>query len=144
MVKPWTKVEKPRKARQPLRKFNVLEQFIAQPMNLTAKRSEANFELIRFTRSSQIKNRVRTFWPYWLLVFAWNNLKRASFEFLGWLPLGVVSKGPCQVVEGVGGGPEGVPSGTSRTNRKVLTPSGKHRKALLYKNFLKVKPLIKI
>jgi len=34
-------------------------------------------------------------------------LKRASFEFLGWLPLGVVGKGPCQVVEGVGGGPEG-------------------------------------
>ncbi|MDU2374470.1 hypothetical protein I6I93_06745 [Peptoniphilus harei] len=52
-------------------------------------------------------------------------MKRASFEFLGWLPLGVVGKGPCQVVEGVGGGPEGVPSGTSRTNRKVLTPSGK-------------------
>jgi len=30
-------------------------------------------------------------------------LKRASFEFLGWLPLGVVSRGPCQVVGGVQG-----------------------------------------
>ena len=34
-------------------------------------------------------------------------LSLTSFEFLGWLPLGVVGKGPCQVVEGVGGGPEG-------------------------------------
>ena len=41
------------------------------------------------------------------------------------MPLGVVDKGPCQVVEGDGGGPEGAPSGTSRTNRKVLHPSGK-------------------
>ena len=31
-------------------------------------------------------------------------LSLTSFEFLGWLPLGVVGKGPCQVV---GGGPEG-------------------------------------
>ena len=41
----------------------------------------------------------------WFLVC--KSLKRASFECLGCLPLGVVGKGPCQVVEGVGGGPEG-------------------------------------
>ena len=33
--------------------------------------------------------------------------KLNEFWILGCLPLGVVSKGPCQVVEGVGGGPEG-------------------------------------
>ena len=34
-------------------------------------------------------------------------LKLNEFWNLGCLPLGVVGKGPCQVVEGVGGGPEG-------------------------------------
>jgi len=47
-------------------------------------------------------------------------LKRASFEFLGWLPLGVVGKGPCQVVEGDGGGPEG-----AGPIERSYTPSGK-------------------
>ena len=46
------------------------------------------------------------------------------------------------VVEGDGGGSEGVPSGTSRTNRKVLNPLRKENsKAWLYKDSLKISSL---
>ncbi|KXB69648.1 hypothetical protein, partial [Peptoniphilus sp. DNF00840] len=64
-------------------------------------------------------------------------LSLTSFEFLGWLPLGVVGKGPCQVVEGVGGGPEGDATQAQADQSKGPNPLRiKNRKALLYKTYL--------
>ena len=45
-----------------------------------------------------------------LMVGQFANWSLRQFVFFckkGWLLLGVVGKGPCQVVEGDGGGPEG-------------------------------------
>ncbi|KXB70859.1 hypothetical protein HMPREF1864_00912 [Peptoniphilus sp. DNF00840] len=65
-----------------------------------------------------------------------------------YLPLGVVGKGPCQVVEGVGGGPEGDATQAQADQSKGHScPYGYNplqkgnSKALLYKNFLKIKSL---
>ena len=66
------------------------------------------------------------------MILVCKSLKRASFEFLGWLPLGVAGKGPCQVV----GGGKGRFGGDKGESKRPKSPPRAIIKASAFKKTL--------